>query len=799
MTTGPDPELDALFGATRSPDPPELHRFALALQRLFATRSAPTADPRFRARLRAQLMREAAIAGRRRGRWGFRVGTGLGLAGTAMLAVAILSLVAFPPGPETVVAQSQLTGRHVVLTSQVIRLTFNRPMAERVVDRGLRVSPAVAYRVEWPDPQTMIIRPVHHLVADVAYVVTIPRSAARAQNGAVAVQPIVIPFGTAPAALVAPTLPGVSGVTVAAQVRDPAGLIFGASGTLWVAGTAVAGPGAPPLALATPTPTPLISPTPSPTPSLATQPLPASTPPTSPGTALPQPVPGTAIAASGSPRPVALVPVRPPAAGRAWTVGTPVPAAALANLTLSPDQTHFAGWALPAGRPAVLVAASTTGTGTAIVLATSTQPNPVAYWAGNGNLLYTANDQLMEVNLDGRTRPVHNGVTLGAGGFFSLAPGGSTLFARPGGMPTVYDLATGQAVQLPGLIGLPTWSPSGTSMAFVREIGAAEAIQVASADGHGASDLATLPPGTIAGGLSYSPNGRVLAVTEASAAGQMRLALVDTRTGSLSTPVWQTGIGDPTWNRAGSAIAVLATTVHPEVARVLVVSLTRSEGGGASPASAAHAAAATLAADQIGGPSAAAQAQTVLAPGLQIPAASLFPGPFDRFYVVAVGPASTGPDLFVASVRLIRDGTTSSPPAYLPEQMTLRVSGGMAMVTGLTAGLLSPIPSGPLVLHAGVTADGPATLMFTLQFDSDLSTATVTASAVTLTVGETVIRNLRVAYAPDTQTVTISAGPLPDGPVTLSVGSPLADINGTAMGSVFHLTLPSTHPPTLTA
>ncbi len=792
---GPDPELDALFGAAGDAEGPELHRFALALRRLWALGAAPPPDPRFQARLRARLMAEATRAPHRRGRWGLGVGTGLGLAGTAMLAVAVLSLVAFPPGSNAVVAQSQLTGDHVVLTSQVIRLTFNRPMAETVVDRGLRVSPAVAYRVQWPDPQTLIIRPVHQLIADVAYVVTIPRRSARAQNGAVAGQPIVIPFGTAPTATVASILPGVQAVTTVAQVRNPRGLIFAPSGALWVAGTAVAGPGEASTPAATTSPSPST--------------LPAATPPSSPAagtvtglapeTALPQPVPGTAVAAGGSPGLAGLVLVRPVGTGRRWTAGAPLPMAALANLTLSPDQTHVAGWARPAGRPAELLAASTAGIGTPIVLATSTQADPVAYWAGNGNLLYAAQGQLLEVNLDGRTHPVNDTVTLGRNGFFSLAPGGASLFARPQGMPTVYDLTTGQAVQLPGLVGLPSWNPTGTGMAFVREIGAAEAIQVAAANGQRASNLATLPPGALASGISYSPNGRVLAVIEASAGGRMRLALVDTRTGSLSTPVSRTGIGDPTWNRAGSEIAVLATTARPDVAQALVLGLSRSERGAASPASVAAAAAATLAAAQVAGASAAAQAQAVLAPGLQVPTASLFPGTFDRFYVVAVSPASTGPDLFLAAVRLIRDGTASSPPAYLPEQMTLSVSAGVATVTGLTAGLLSQIPSGPLVLHAGVTVDGPSTLTFTLQFDSDLAPATVTASAVSLTVGQTVIHSLRVAYAPTTRTVTISAGPLPQGPVTLSVGSPLADIDGTPMGSPFHLTLPSTHPPTLTA
>ncbi len=193
---GPDPELDQIFGARSGRPDPQLLRTAHEIQRQVRLSPPPPPDPGYRAHLRASLMAEAHQHQRARprtqGRFGFLFGAGMGLAGLAMVALVLLSVLS-PGRAQAVQVRASVQGNPRVPVTQAIQLSFNQPMKEGLVSKGLSITPAVAYSAKWPDAATLVIAPRHELAPNVSYVVTIARQDARAEDGAMPLSNVVIP------------------------------------------------------------------------------------------------------------------------------------------------------------------------------------------------------------------------------------------------------------------------------------------------------------------------------------------------------------------------------------------------------------------------------------------------------------------------------------------------------------------------------------------------------------------------------------------------------------------------------
>ncbi len=262
------------------------------------------------------------------------------------------------------------------------------------VDRGLKFQPAVDYNPPAWNGNDLVITPKHHLQPNTPYVVTIPKSAARAVSGDVASSDITITFGTSPAPTpipAKPTGPASLAGQVAGAVADGSLLGFGGDGSL-----------------------------------LATQGL---VPP--PGSAGGATTPGAPGGSSTGPAPVpALVdylgdgPVR---------LGDPVSAVApseagyqLATITPGADGTH-----------AVVAVSDADGSRRSVLNSAADPGSPLA-WGGDPAhpvLLFVSNGLLTSVDLEHHVRTIP-GIHLGTGEtVLRIAPGGRYVFVGPAAAP----------------------------------------------------------------------------------------------------------------------------------------------------------------------------------------------------------------------------------------------------------------------------------------------------------------------------------------------------------------------------
>ncbi|HVA20970.1 MAG TPA: Ig-like domain-containing protein [Candidatus Micrarchaeia archaeon] len=563
-----------------------------------------------------------------------------------------------------------------------------------------------------------------------------------------------------------------------------------------------------PTATALPTASPSPTPTGAGVPVLSAGPGALATPSVSAGVT---PNPGGTIAAVPSPSstssPSPSARVRP----LAPSIGQPGPAATVFRLspdgrtsvpllrgvhgvTLSPDGTSVAGWAVAAGGSQVLEVANTAGVRSAEVLTHSPLADPTATWLDDGHLLVSTAEGLVSIGLDRHVAPVDVGVRLGHEGYFRLAPSGLDLYSVPGGRPTVTNLTTLTTVRLPGLVAGPVWSPDGAHLAYVTAAGGVETLDRANADGSDPAPLFAGARGARIAHLAFSPGGQFVAFTVTRPGGAPELTVAGTASGAVTTLSARPGIVDPVWSATGSAIAALELGPTGVAGAVLTFELSDVGAVGTSPQGLAAAAASTLAQAQVTGPRAAGLAARVLAASARVPAAALFPGRFNRAYILSTTPLATSAGAYGVDVHLIRDATATQPTEYLQEQLTVQVAGQRARVLAVTASVMEPVPSGPTVMQTQVVSGADGTTVFRLQFDADLDPATVSAHAVSLTVGNTVVTGLQLAYSPSTRTLSVSAGPIPAGAITLTVGAPLADVDHTPMGAPFHLALPATLP-----
>jgi len=746
---GVDPELWELFGGRSGDADPELLETSARLRLLLHEQAPPPADPAYRGRLRANLMHEAR---QRRGpvhrprRLGLALGSTLGVAGLAMVALVLVSVLAMPWKTGPVQVRAVVAGQQRLAVTSAIRLSFNQPMDESAVDQGLKISPAVSYQASWPDPKTLVILPAHGLAPNVGYVVTIAQSDARAQNGAQASANIVIPFGTSPApSAPAGQAPTVVSVTQEAVAAGATSIAYSPSGALLV---------------------------------LAAGGLQAPSPNSS---AVASPSSSTAAGPTGSGALYLLTPSPREVANDA--VGA----------VFSPDGQNVAYWAPQSNGTDELEVVAASGSGPPQTLAASSYSAPGLGWLDSTDLIYAAAGQLRRVSLDGAVSAVYPVVQLDPTGFFALSPSAQELFARPGGVPTIYSLPGGSGRALAGLDGLPTWSSSGSQLAYVVSGNGPQVIELSSDAGALSTVLLTAPAGIQLANLSFDPTGRYLAYTTTAAGRQAQLGAMNVQTQASASLGNLAGVSDPIWAPSGNQLSALVSVnggAFQNVDTMLLAGTGQPLSGGDPRAALALSTATSLAQLQVADASNGLSEMTaLLAAGADIAPSVLLPGKFDRFYAVSTTPTATGATSYNVDLRLVRKATSSASPAYLEELVTVQTQGATPVITAIAPGTLTPVPIGPLVVSASATTTAAGTTVFTIQFESDLNQYTAGPQSITVAVDGQAVSNLQFEYAPLTRTETVTAKSLPAGAVTLTVSAPLADVDNTPMQSAYQVAL----------
>ncbi|MGH7608536.1 MAG: Ig-like domain-containing protein [Candidatus Dormibacteria bacterium] len=749
--SAPDPELEAIFPRDAEPD---LLEAATLIHRLIGATPRPQPDPAFQARLRARLVGPAArhVPTRRRRPWGLALGAGSALAAAVAVAVVLVEVVGTPPHSSPVSVTTQVSGQRQVPVTQPITLHFNQAMDEAAVDKGLTIAPAVAFKTSWTSPTTLVISPANGLAPNQTYVVSIAKSAAVSAAGNQAAAAIVIPFGTSTTPT--PVLgqpPALVSATEAATTSGPATLGYAPDGALLVLASGGLLP--PPTAGASPSPSPTTSPSASPT---------SSSP--------------------GHPAVPSLYALNPAPQLLATDVTMP---------SVSPDSQNIAYWSpQPNGLLALEVVPS--GGGSPHALATSAETDPGLAWLDSADLLYSAAGNLWKVSLDGLASAAFPSVQLDPTGFFSLAPGGSAIFTTSGGVPSVYDLATGLSNPLTGILGVPTWSASGAELAYVAASGGRQSIVLASGTGSGPAQLLIAGVGVGLSAATLDPSGQFLVYTASALGATPELVGLNVRSKVASSISGLTGVSDPVWAPAGDQVSVLTSGSGQGGVAVETLLLSGTAAGSAPDPQAGSAlvAASKLAQLQVNAPpDAAQQIQSLLGPGLSLPPTALLPGHFDRFFVLSSTASASSAGVYMVDLHLVRDATSNGRAAYLDEQVTVQTSTTPSLITALSQGRLTPIPIGPVVVQATLTSQAGGGGSFTITFNSDLDRGTVGAQSISLSAGAQALGGLEFSYSALTRTVTVSVPSLPQSAVTLTVGPPLADVHGTLMQSPYQVVL----------
>ncbi len=755
---GVDAEVWAIFKDRDGNPNQELLQVADEIRIRLQARRGADPDLEFQSRLRASLMIEARAnrsTGSRRPLLALPRRAAVGLGGLAVVAVAAIAVVAIPLQQGPVMVQAPVAGHHKIPVTQAIRISFNRPMDEASVVHGLSIKPAVSFTASWPNAKTLVISPEHGLAPNVGYVVTIAQPDAKAQNGAEAATAIVIPFGTG---LTPSTphgqIPTVVSITQVAVTQGVTALSYMPDGALLLQSSGIP--------VVTPSSTPSPSPSPSASPSFS-----VSAGPRASGLSF-----GTLYVISTSMEPVATD---------------------AEGAVASPDSQEIAYWTPGNNGTLLLDVVAASGSGTPETLAISADSDPGLAWVDNGNLLYSAAGQLREVSLDGQVTTVYPTVQVDPSGFFSFSPSSQAIYASPDGTPTVYSLAGGTATALSDLVGTPAWSATGSDLAYISKNAGTESIELTTDLGVASTSLVTVPLGTQLSDLSFDPSGTYLTYVSSSAEQSPQLDALDIQS-EVSGPLGSlTSVSNPVWSPSGDQLSELEEVDNgssQSVESLLLSGEPQLPASNSSAADAALSTASNLAQFQVDDQASSLSGITaLLAPGTNLSPSVLLPGKFDRFYAISSTPTATGSNSYTVDLRLVRDATSSSGPAYLPETVTVQSSASDPEITGIVAGSLTPIPIGPQVISASAVTKSDGTTVFVIHFDSDLNPLTVGPQSTTLRVDGDVVAGAQFYYSPLTRTEVVTVNELPSGAVTLTVAAPLADIDNTAIQSPYQVVL----------
>jgi hypothetical protein len=756
---GVDPELWSIFRGRQGRPDPELLQTAEQLRTVLQSRPQPGADPAYQARLRASLIREAQEARAHRARsrrWVWPLGATLAGGAVAIAAVISLSTGALPLRAGQVKVEAAVAGHHQLPVTKAIELSFNQPMDEAAVVEGLQISPAISYRTSWPNPKTLVISPAQGLAPNVGYVVTISATAAKAQDGSKASAKIVIPFGTTstPSTPIGQT-PSVVSVSTPAVGQDITSLSYTPDGALMV---------------------------------LSSDGVEANSS-TSQSTVNPS---GEAPEASASPS-TSASPVS--VGGTVYLLSPSLSVVAVNAIgpVPSPDGQEIAYWSPQTGGSLALEVVSANSGGTPQTLASSTDSDPGLGWLDNGDLLFAAAGQLREVSLDGEVSTVDPSIQLDPSGFFSLSPSAQLLFARPGGVATVYTLPGGTASTLANIVGEPSWSPTSSELAYVATVAGRQTIESSSDSGAQSDPLLTAAADVQLGNLSFDPTGTYLAYTSAMPGQYPQLGAIDVQSKVTATLGNLSSVSDPVWAPGGGQLSELTGvtgTASQDVDTLLLSGTPLPPVGDGTAAEAALSTATSLGQLQLAqGPAALASIATLLVPGTTYSPSLLLPGKFDHAYAVSTTPTAAGASAYIVQLRLVRDATSSVGAAFLPETVTVQTAGASPLIADIVPGTLTPVPTGPLVVSASATTTKSGATIFAIQFNSNLNPQTAGPQSITVSVDGKAISGLQFDYSPLTRTEMVTAQSLPSGAVTLTVFPPLADVNNTQMQTAYQVIL----------
>ncbi len=744
-----DPELQELFR-----DEPELMETA---QQVRAARPQPEPDPRFQNRLRAQLIAEASRGHGARSWWRFgstQAAWGGAVLGAALIGATVLTFVSNHPQDKSITGFSDIAAEHAVDPNNVIQVSFNQPMNKSVVENGVRIQPATVVSYSWTG-NNLVITPVHHLTGNTPYTVTILPKYIKAASGAVATNPIVIPFATAPTPPVARTAPP----TLALSDVGPQGSGSGSSGgSLFFApdgslvstgGLLQAAPGVTPAATATPTTTPSPSPT-----------------------ATPEGVNDSGPGSDGQ-----LVDY--PAGRSAFALTASASAAAF-----SPNGTYVAAAVDDGNGGSKIVVTLSDGSQQAPTrLTDSSTPVTSLTWASNDRIFYTDGTTINEVDFSGKVTTLFT-VAASSGTVGTLAPGGLYAYVLPanGAGGNLLDIATSAETVLQGSgteVGFsgdgstvvwadqsttPTrfWTESVTqqapaSMSLLNANATYSDIAV-DQDGDEAAYLMTLPSGVDDLVVAEVPSGTPIAIEPvtisptdvALSPGGDQVALLGTDSNGIVQAQQASVPGATAAHVAPGIPAAANSTLHAFVEAQVDGDL------------------ATL--GSLSGPTANAPANT--------------PQNLSRAYVISTYMEPHG--VVSASVELIVDpnaGHASVEVASETLMLAPNSSGSTYVVTSIASTPLRNEASGPHVVQVNSsTQSGQTTLV--VSFDSDLNPASVEGAVTVLdSNGATLISS--TVYDADSRTATVTIANAPPGALTLDISTALIDVYGQTLAHPF--------------
>ena len=734
-----DPELEDLFR-----DQPEL---ADTARLLHTSRPLAEADPHFRHQLRGHLMAEAERSLRRRRAW-WRVGpahaawSGAAVGVVAVAAAVVSLLFGHAQDHQNLFASSNVAAQHAVSPADVITVAFNQPMNHQAVEKGVHIQPATTVNYSWRGNK-LVITPVHHLVGNTPYTVTIAQPSIRASSGATAAAPIQITFGTAPTPPPGPSTPipprlaaaalG-SAETGASVVVAPDGAVAVSSGLL-------------PAATVEASPPPRPS-SPSASPAAAGQ--------------LGVSIPAVIDFPAGGGAPV----VRGPSA----TALAFAPAGSLLAMAVpNPD-----------GGSLIEVAASNGG-GTTVLGQAATTVTALA-WTSNERLIFADGDAIKSVQLSGHQRILLT-LPTASGEVDALSSSGYAFVAAPGstGGGQLLNIAAGTSRLLSGVTaGGVAFSADGRTVAWIDAGGAGSRLVTEPVDRDTPASVSTLDPSAPTSDVALNVDGTEVAYVLSASTGAAQLVVAQLPSGA---PLAVSPAGSaPAFAPSGGGFGFIAST--PSGAQVERGMIPGSSAAArlAAPAAASSTLDAFVDAQVRGD----RKALTALS-GPGVDASARAPHRLSRAYIVSVSASSDG--TVNATVELIVDPTGHhSTASVADERLALSPStdGSTYLVVDIDTTSLHDQSSGPHVVRVSSSATGAFTLQ--ISFDSDLDASSV-PGAISVTSASGVATPISTTYDTSSRTATVTLASLPAGPLRVAVSTALRDIDGQALAAAFSATV----------
>jgi hypothetical protein len=732
-----DPELEELFR-----DEPELLETA---RRVRAARPDAEADPRFRNRLRAQLMAESS---RGRGALGIRrrwhlgpthVAWGGAALGLALIGATVLTFISNHPVDRTITAISNLTAQHSVSPDHVITVAFNQPMDEVAVEQGVRIQPATTVSYSWLH-NTLVISPVYHLTGNTPYTVTIAQAYIRATSGVAATKPITLTFGTAPSPPSGPSLaaPPTLVPSVLGSNGADGSLLFAPDGSVVSTVGVLPQSGAGTSSAATPTP----SATPAPE------------------------------GATGAPAPGSLVDF--PASGTPVALGAAATAAAY-----SPDRTTLA-FAVDDGNGGSKIIIRLSNGSQRQKLVDSPNPVTALTWSSNDEIVYTTGTSINSVD---RSLTVSTLYSLTGGGTISaLDPGGAYAYVAPqsGTGGDLLNIATGTEQVLRGSVADVAFSGDGSTVAWADEsTSQVRLFTEAVGQDAPASVPASGSPVTFAD-ISLDQNGDEAAYLMTNPAGSTQLVVAQLPSGTPLAVGPADNASAPVLSPAGNQVAFVSNNANGAAVELAAVPGTKGTHTGTQPPAAAVSTLRAFVDAQVRGD--IATLTTLSAPGVDV--AGSTPRDLSRAYVISTYLNPQG--VVTASVELIVDptqGHTAAGVAGETLSLTRSAPGGAYVVVNIVSPPLRDQSAGPHVVQVtSSTQNGVTTLQ--VSFDSDLNAQTV-ANAISVGSASGALLPSTAVYDPGSRTVTVTIAQAPPGLLTLDISTALNDVNGQTLAGGF--------------